>query len=83
MSGSQGTDAHRPIAVGQAWGAFASFRHVFTCQKASLEARARLLNANVGSVLLWTASTWRPSKQAVVTECGIQAKLLATMLRVT
>ena len=41
MSGSQGTDAHRPIAVGRAWGSFASFRRVFTCQKASIEAGAQ------------------------------------------
>ena len=82
MSGSQGADVGSPIAVARAWGAFASFRHVFTCQNTSLETRARLLNAKVGSVLLWAASTWRPSKQAVETVCGIQAKMLATMLRV-
>ena len=82
MSGSQGTDAHRPISMGRAWGAFASFRHVFTCHKTSLEARARLLNAKVGSVLLWAAATWRPSKQAVEAVCGIQARMLAAMLRV-
>ena len=72
MSGNQGTDAHRPIAQGRAWDVFASLKHVLAC---------KLLNAKVGAVLLWAASVWRPSQAAVAAVCGMQAKMLASMIR--
>ena len=39
------------------------------------------MNAKVGAVLLWAAAVWRPSQAAAEAVCGVQAKMLAAMVR--